>query len=204
MGTRVFSDTTVEPNPIPQAPKTPMFKTNGSVDFPLLLIMIAFVVFGLLMVFSASWDFSLTWYEDPMYQFHRQLLSLALGLVLAILFSFVDYHNWRKFALISMLGLIFFLLVELFVTKTGLGGGRGVFKGSFQPSEFAKIITIIYLAVWMHSKREQLHDLQWGLFPLGIILGIICGLIYLQPDLSATVTVFLLGGLLFFLGGGDI
>ena len=56
----------------------------------------------------------------------------------------------------------------------------------------------------MHSKREQIHDLQWGLFPLGIILGIICGLIYLQPDFSATLTVFVLGGLLFFLGGGDI
>jgi cell division protein FtsW len=56
----------------------------------------------------------------------------------------------------------------------------------------------------MHSKREQLHDIQWGLIPLAVILGIIGGLIYIQPDLSAAATVFMLGGLLFFLGGGDL
>ena len=204
MGTRVFADTTVDPIPAPQAPETPIFKTDGAVDFPLLMILIAFVVFGLMMVYSASWDFSLTWYDDAMYQFHRQLISMGIGLVLAITFSFLDYHNWKKIALASMLALIAFLLVELFVNKTGLGGGRGVFKGSYQPSEFAKIITIIYLAVWMYSKRDQIHDLAWGLLPLGIILGVICGLIFIQPDFSATVTVFMLGVLIFFLGGGDI
>jgi cell division protein FtsW len=68
----------------------------------------------------------------------------------------------------------------------------------------AKVITVIYLSVWMHSKREQLHDIQWGLIPLAVILGVIGGLIYVQPDLSAAATVFMLGGLLFFLGGGDL
>ena len=56
----------------------------------------------------------------------------------------------------------------------------------------------------MYSKREYLHDIQLGLFPLAFILGVIGGLIFLQPDLSAAMTIFILGGLLFFLAGGDL
>jgi len=56
----------------------------------------------------------------------------------------------------------------------------------------------------LYAKRQHLHDLSFGLIPLGVILGIVGGLIYQQPDLSAAATVFLLGGLLFFLAGGDL
>jgi cell division protein FtsW len=58
--------------------------------------------------------------------------------------------------------------------------------------------------VWLYAKRNSLHDVSFGLIPLGVILGIIGGLIYLQPDLSAAGTVLILGGLLFFLAGADI
>lgn len=73
-----------------------------------------------------------------------------------------------------------------------------------QPSELAKIATIIYLSVWLYSKREHMHDFQLGLIPLAFILGSIGGLIFLQPDLSAAVTIFILGWLLFFLAGGEM
>jgi len=96
------------------------------------------------------------------------------------------------------------LVIVLAVSDVRLGAIRTLLGGSIQPSELAKVVTVIYLAVWLHSKRDQLHELQWGLLPLAIILGFIGGLIYLQPDLSATATVFFLGGLLFFLGGGDL
>jgi cell division protein FtsW len=56
----------------------------------------------------------------------------------------------------------------------------------------------------MFSKRQSLQNIQLGLIPLGMILGIVGGLIYLQPDLSAAGTVLILGGLLFFLAGGDL
>jgi len=65
-------------------------------------------------------------------------------------------------------------------------------------------VTVIYLSVWLYAKRQFLHDVKLGLLPLGVILGIVGGLIYLQPDLSAAGTVLILGGLLFFLAGADI
>jgi len=85
-----------------------------------------------------------------------------------------------------------------------LGAARTLFEGSYQPSEIAKLVTVIYLSVWLYAKRQFLGDLSLGLLPLGVILGVIGGLIYLQPDLSAVGTVMILRGLLFFLAGADI
>ena len=68
----------------------------------------------------------------------------------------------------------------------------------------AKLATIIYLSVWLYSKRDYMQVISLGLFPLAVILGVISGLIFLEPDLSAAITVFILGGLLFFLAGGEL
>jgi cell division protein FtsW len=175
------------------------------VDVPLLLTMVALLVFGLLMLFSASWDFSIVWLEKPpLYVFSRQLIWVGIGLSAAAVLTFLDYHLWRKLAVPTMLITIAALVGVLFVNEIRLGAARSLLNGSVQPSELAKLMTIIYLAVWLYSKREHLHDIQLGLLPLSIILGIIGGLIYLQPDLSATATVLVLGGMLFFLAGGDI
>lgn len=175
------------------------------IDIPLLLIMAALLVFGLLMLFSASWDFSVVWLEkSPLYIFNRQLIWMAIGLIAAAVLTFLDYHIWRKLAVFTMGITIVSLVGVLFVNEIRLGAARSLINGSIQPSELAKLMTIIYLAVWMYSKREYLHDVQLGLLPLSIILGLIGGLIYLQPDLSATATILILGGLLFFLAGGDI
>jgi cell division protein FtsW len=198
MGTRTFRDSALS------QPAASARKVGGTIDLPLLLILIALVVFGLIMVFSASWDFSLAVFGDSMHMFNRQLLWLALGLIGAYTFSRVDYHNWRSLVLPVMILTMALLLSVLLVNEVRLNAVRTLFQGSIQPSELAKLATVIYLAVWMHSKREHLHDVQLGLIPLAIILGMIGGMIYLQPDLSATATIFLLGGLLFFLAGGDL
>jgi cell division protein FtsW len=76
--------------------------------------------------------------------------------------------------------------------------------GSIQPSELAKLVTVIYLAVWLYSKHEYLSDINFGLLPLAGILGALGGLIFVQPDLSAVITILFLGGTLFFLAGGDL
>lgn len=202
MGSRVFRNTAVATpslNNIGAARKI-----GGAMDLPLLLVMLAILTFGLVMVFSASWDFSLIVYDDPMTMFFRQALWLALGCAAAYVLSRIDYHYWRRLIVPAMLGTLVLLAVVLFFNEVRLGAVRALLNGSVQPSEIAKVVTVIYLAVWLNSKREQLHDVTWGLLPLAAILGLIGGLIYLQPDLSATATVFMLGGLLFFLAGGDL
>ncbi len=171
---------------------------------PLVLAVIALLVFGLIMLYSASFDFSFNVYGSSTYMFLRQARWLAVGVILAVSLSLFDYHNWRKVAVFAMLGTIGLLVVVLLINEIRLGASRTLYQGSYQPSELAKLVAVLYLSVWLYSKRQFLHDISLGLIPLGVILGIIGGLIYLQPDLSAAATVLILGGLLFFLAGADI
>jgi cell division protein FtsW len=175
-----------------------------SFDVPLLLVVIALLVLGLIMLYSASWDFSLGAYGDPMQMFKRQVLWMILGVIGAFILARLDYHHWRKLVILAMAFTIILLISVLLLSEIRFNAKRSFIEGSVQPSELAKLISIIYLAVWLFSKREHLKDIQLGLIPLGMILGIVGGLIYLQPDLSAAGTVLILGGLLFFLAGGDL
>ncbi len=196
MGTRTFVND--------RMPFTPAKRLSRSVDVPLILAVVALTVFGLIMLYSASFDFSFNEFGSPTHMFSRQVRWLGVGILLATALSLFDYHHWRKVVVFAMLGTIALLVTVLFVNEIRLGASRSLYEGSYQPSEIAKLISIIYLAVWLYAKRDFLHDISLGLIPLGVILGIIGGLIYLQPDLSAAGTVLVLGGLLFFLAGADI
>jgi cell division protein FtsW len=137
--------------------------------------------------------------------FKRQLIWLALGTVAAIFIAFfVNYHQLRKYVVGAMISTVALLLGVLVLGEARLGASRGLIGGSIQPSELAKLVLILYLAVWLDNRRDQLKTVSFGLLPLGLILGIIGGLILLQPDLSAVITVFVLGGMMFFLAGGDL
>jgi cell division protein FtsW len=176
----------------------------SSVDLILVASVVALSIFGLLMLYSAGTDFSLLTYGSAYYIFIKQLIWMASGIVIAFICSRLDYHIWQKFAVLLM-GLTIILLIAVLINNEVRNNAvRTFFGGSVQPSELAKLAIVIYLSVWLYAKREQLHDLQLGLFPMAIILGLIGGLIILQPDLSATITIFLLGGLMFFIVGGDL
>jgi cell division protein FtsW len=178
--------------------------TARGVDMPMLLTVVALLAFGLIMLYSASFDFSFNEYGSSSYMFMRQVRWLGLGISCAFALSIFDYHRWRRLVVFAMLGTIGLLITVLFINEIRLGASRTLFEGSYQPSEIAKLVAVIYLSVWLYAKRQSLHDVSLGLVPLGVILGIIGGLIYLQPDLSAAGTVLILGGLLFFLAGADI
>jgi cell division protein FtsW len=174
------------------------------IDVTLLLSVITLLIFGILIVYSASYDYSLSWYGDPNTIFYRQLFFLVGGICLAIFLTFWDYHNYRHMVVIMMLVVIAALISVLLVNEILNNAARTLYGGSIQPSEFAKIVTVLYLSVWLFARQDQLRDVNFGLLPLAIILGVIGGLIFLQPDLSAVVTILFLGGVMFFLAGGDL
>jgi cell division protein FtsW len=178
-------------------------KRSGG-DLILVAVTIALGIFGLLMLYSAGTDFSLLTYGSATYIFTKQLLWMAAGALIAFILSRIDYHIWQKIAVWLMAATLVLLIAVLINNDVRNNAVRTFFGGSVQPSELAKLATVIYLSVWLYSKREQLHVFQLGLIPLAVILGAIGGLIFLQPDLSATVTIFILGGLLFFLSGGEL
>lgn len=176
------------------------------VDVPLLISVVGLLAFGLLMLYSSSWEYSVSIMgRAPSYLLIRQIRFLILGTAAAVFAFFFDYHKIKKFVIpIMLITLIMLLLVIFYVNEVRLGARRGLFRGSIQPSELAKLVVIIYLAFWLHSKREFLHEFTFGLLPMGVILGISSALILFQPDLSAAATIFIIGGLMFFMGGGEL
>lgn len=177
---------------------------NMQFDAPLLVAVILMVLFGLVMVFSASWEMSFLIHGDHTTMFFRQVLWMSMGVVLAIITSFIDYHEYRRFARLGAIILFLALAAVLAIGDERFGATRSLANGSIMPSEAAKLGVIIYLCVWLYAKRNLIHKIGFGLFPLGVILGVYGGLIFLQPDISATFTIFMLGGILFFIGGADL
>src|SRR5271157_3537095 len=158
MGIGTFVDRTSRP---PSASAVRGQRSGG--DLILIAAVIALVIFGLLMLYSASTDFSFQVYGSSMYMFDRQLIWLAAGTALAVLLSRIDYHIWRRYAVVLM-GLTILLLVAVLIrSEVRFGAVRTFISGSAQPSELAKLAIVIYLSVWLYSKREQLHDIQLGM-----------------------------------------
>jgi cell division protein FtsW len=136
--------------------------------------------------------------------FRRQILLAAIGIAVAGFLAWMDYHVFKKAAVLIIIVTIIGLASVLVVNEVINNAARTIFQGSGQPSEAAKLALVVYLSVWLFARREQLGSVNFGLFPLSVILGILGGLILLQPDLSATATIFIIGGIMFFLAGGDI
>jgi len=175
-----------------------------AIDIPFLVIVAALLVFGLLMLYSASWDVSWHQFKDVNSFFLRQLIWLGIGSVAAVIFYFMDYHRWERnnFAILAITVTVGLLLAVLII---GEGSARSLFGGkSVQPSELAKIVIVIYLAVWLYAKGDKIKQVGFGLIPLALILGLVGGLIAIQTDVSAAVTVFALGMMLFYMAGGSL
>ena len=174
------------------------------IDVPLLLATFTLVIFGLLMVFSASWDFSFLVYDSHTYMFTQQVKWLCVGVVVALVTAWMDYHYWRRLAVPAMLVTLAGLAAVFLANEVRYGAARTLSEGSYMPSEAAKLVTIIYLSVWLYSKRNLIKDIKFGLVPLGGIIGLVTGLILAQPDISAAATIMFLGGMMFFLAGGEL
>jgi cell division protein FtsW len=208
-GTAVNSDKgTAGENPDPASSKSWVPSANRPVqlriDTPLLLVVVLLLVFGILMVYSASYIQSLRFYNDAYRVVERQLAFILIGIIAASVIAFFNYHFWQRLAVPMMVVTIIALISVLIVGQVSQGAQRTLFGNSVQPSELAKLVIIIYLAVWLFSKREKIQNVNFGLIPLAVILGALGGLIYVQPDLSAVITIVFLGGLMFFLAGGDL
>jgi cell division protein FtsW len=209
MGTSTFVNH-MATRPAEPTGKTPK-KTSGAkqgMDWILFGLVVGLTLFGLLMIYSASTKFTqdLSTSQENLgteYFLFRQAIWAAIGLVAIIVLSRINYHRYQRLTVLMMgVTLLALVWVAFFGVET-LGANRSMFFGSVRPSELAKLVTIIYVSVWLTAKSEVLNDITLGLFPLMLILGITGGLIVLQPDLSAALTIVILGGVLFFLAGGE-
>lgn len=191
----------------PAASRTPAKKLRfrENFDLPLVLIVITLFAIGILMVYSASWQYASSQDNSEYSTALRQLGYGIAGFAGAAVITFIDYHKYRRWIVPGMMVIVVLCLaVLIFGQETELGARRGLFRGSIQPSEFAKLAVIIYLSFWLFNKRDTLDQWSFGLIPLMGIVGFTAGLILAQPDISAAATIVLLGGVMFFIAGGKL
>jgi cell division protein FtsW len=176
------------------------------IDVVLLLVVVTLLSAGLITVASTSWGVSFTYSDSVWSLFLKQLVWAALGIVFMAVMYRIDYHIYlRAKGLVVMLALVTLAALLAVVLIKGDAVGRvGLVGYSVQPSELAKFITVIYLAVWLVSKADVMHDVKLGLIPYAALIALFSGLIVIEPDYSAAVTVTLLGFAMFYFGGGKI
>lgn len=178
-------------------------------DYALIAVVGIILIFGLIMLSSATSAISYaTKQQDVYYFFKHQLFGLGLGLLAFFFFARIDYHIWKKYA---MSFLVFSVILLLLVFIPGLSAHYGkarswinVFGYSLQPSEFVKISFLLYLAAWLESRRGKLAHFQEGFGPFLTVLGAVGVLMLLQPDFGTLSIITITSLIVYFVGGGSI
>ncbi|NJP07004.1 MAG: putative lipid II flippase FtsW [Chloroflexaceae bacterium] len=191
--------------------------TNGKTpaphapDYVLLATVGTLVALGLVMVYSASFVEGLMLHDSQFYYLLRQLTGATIGVVCLLVIQRLDYHIWRRFS-VHLMAVALVLLVLVLVlpeTMTMVNGSRswirfggGLF--SVQPSEIVKLAIIIYFADWLSRRGSKLSNVTYGLIPFAVMLGLVCGLIMLEPDLGTTFIVLVIASAIYFAAGANL
>lgn len=188
-----------------------MGRTSGSIDYLLLLIVGAIILFGLVMLLSASAPSGYEEFSDSYYFVKHQIIfGLLPGIGALIAFSRISYTFWRKHAW-NLLILSIVLLVLVFIPGLSAGIGTahswisigGVF--SLQPSEIVKLTFLFYLAAWLAQRNRQgVRDVHAGFLPFVCVLGTIMLLMILQPDIGTMVIIAAMSLVVYFVAGAPI
>jgi cell division protein FtsW len=179
-------------------------RRERGVDYPLIVIVAALLLIGLMMVFSATFDLAAEEYGNPAHFFIRQVVWTVLGSVILVLLARVEYRQWRRYSIALMVLALVMLLIVFFLGSVRFGAQRTLWQGSIQPSEFAKLIIIIYVADWLSSKGARIKQVTYGLIPFAILIGAVAALIVSQPDISTAVIIVLTAVAMFFTAGADV
>lgn len=174
-------------------------------DFILLFTIIALVLSGLIMILSASSVKAEQLFSNSYYFFQNQLKYLAIALVLAAVTYKLKYKKLKELApyfLLISLGTLILVLIPGIGRMAG-GSRRWLPLGpiSFQPSVLAKLTIVIYLAAYIEKNKDKMNKLKKGIFPPLAVVGIISGLILMEPDLGTAVTLAAISATMIFVGG---
>ena len=161
-----------------------------SVDRWLFTVTMLLVFVGLVMVFSASAVMARERFGSPYAFLSKQLIWAAAGLVAMVVAMRVDYRRYKHPALVfSLMGLTTLLLISVFFLDRSHNTHRWFRAGafSFQPSELAKPVLILFLAYFLEARTKTMDDWRNTLAPAAVPVVVLLGLIVLQPDLGTAI-----------------
>ena len=168
---------------------------------------LALVCASLVMVYSASAAIGMEqqYHQRPAYFLVKQITFALVGLALIPILMKIDYRHYRQPVVIwSALGLLAFALVGVLLFGPRLNGARrwfGFAGVGVQPSEFAKLVVIIFVSAILERRMDRIDDLRYSLFPVAVAIGGIVGLIMLEPDLGTALSIILIVSAMVFAAG---
>lgn len=184
---------------------------RGSFDISFFLLVMLLLFIGVVMVLSSSYARA---YYDPgdvtggnaAYYFVRQLLFSLLGTAVMLFASSLPMSFYRRYAFHFLVFSIVLLMLVPFIGVKANGSRRwlGVGGLTLQPSELAKLAVILSFSVLICRMKGRMGTFRYGILPFAAILGVIVGLLVLEPHFSASVIILAIGAIMLFLGGVGI
>ena len=178
-------------------------------DFWIFITVLILLSIGTIMVFSSSAAYAYNYMHGDTYHFlKKQLMLVPIGF--AAMFFTMNY-DYKKLGKLSPIILVAAIVLLILVIIPGIGSIRNGARRwidlkvtDFQPSEFAKIAVIIFFSFSLSKRKDQLQSFFKGLLPYMILLGVIAGLLLLEPHKSGTIVIVLVSSIILFAAGAKI
>jgi len=179
-------------------------KGTRSIIFPVIIL----VFIGTLMVYSSTALMSMRKYDNGFYYLWKHLFTVFAGTVTMLILSRIDFEKIRPLVYV-LIGVSLLMLLCVFVPGIGIeanGAKRWLrlWPTTFQPSELAKVVMVIFLADYMDKNIHRMREFKYGiLIPVGVML-VFQIIIILQPDFGAVMSLGILTVCLLILGGARL
>ena len=158
-----------------------------NLDYTLLFAVVFLCFYGLLVLYSST-RLAVTVGSDPYFFVKRQSLWILLGFLFLTITIFIDYHNLERYSKLIYFGTVVLLIMVIFAGRSTYGARRWLAIGpfDFQPSEFAKIALIAFLADFLSKNKQKLDNFFYYLLPFAYT-GLLILLVFMQPDLGTSL-----------------
>lgn len=180
-------------------------RSQGVIDRTFFILTVILIGLGFVILYSASSSIAAAKFNDPGYYMRGHLFRIIAGLIVGAFFLFMDYQKLKSIAFWLVVLSIILLVLTLIYNKIQRphSTARWIPLGFFnaQPSEFAKLALIVYLASFLDRQRSKLQNFKSGFLPPIATMFIVVFLIVIEPDFSTGAIIALLGFLLLSLGG---
>ncbi len=167
---------------------------SGSPDFVFLGFLIVLIIFGLVMLTSASSDLAKSESGDSMFYLKHQMLNgLSFGIFGFLIGYFLYYRIWERISIpLLVIGIVGLCLVFTPLVMTVKGGDRWVDLKlfTFQPGEFMKLAFLVYLSAWVGKNQDRGKSFLGGFLPFVILVGSVMLLLIFQPATSTAALIF--------------
>lgn len=180
-----------------------IFMVGNGIDIPFFLLVLAVLIIGLVMMFSASFPVAYFSKDSSYYFIKRQVIFALVGLAVMIALSFFDYHHYHKLAFPAMVIAWLLMLLVIPLNHGSEDPRRWINIGpvNIQVSEICKFALILFLAHWSSLYYDKMKTFKFGVAPGLVLLVVTSVLLYLEPHYSGIVICGLIIAIMLFLAG---